>query len=464
MYNHTKQPRLNSATSKSLLKLVKSPESCTQATDGPLEVMQTVEIGSQGVFMGSMLHQVRNSQLVILILNLTQGLDEYLSTHTKKKEYLHSQQLTNRQIIWKLAAILQAKRFSCAESPRFRVMVVATHRDALSESELPSRIKCLDTALGSILLPSCTGELICTKDRIPHVLSLTQPQKCDYEALDSIRDAIRYEVTKLGDVEEIPGAFLVFHQELLKCSAHHPDKALRASGLLSYDTCLKIGHRVGMGSEGVKNALLYLHRQNSLVYFRDVLPNCIFTKPQFPFNCIVEVEKFRQGIRELPRFTPRLVTSLEECIITEDILDNHLSKCFIPNLYEAQDAIKLLCHTLTLTPLTTNRVSREDEYLMMSLSPLIPEEEITRHVAPTSETVAPLAVKFTNDCVPLGCFSHTVASLLSKYRWSLYRDDAKASPKCLTQSVVSFYDGISQLQIVLMFVLDKHSNSTQGKK
>ena len=105
---------------------------------------------------------------------------------------------------------------------------------------------------------------------------------------------------------------------------------------------------------------------------------------------------------------------------------------------------------VTLVPLTTNRVSREDEYLMMSLSPLIPEEEITRHVAPSSETVAPLAVKFTNDCVPLGCFSHTVASLLSKYRWSLYRDDAKASPKCLTQSVVSFYDGISQLQIVLM--------------
>ena len=176
----------------------------------------------------------------------------------------------------------------------------------------------------------------------------------------------------------------------------------------------------------------------------------IFTKPQFPFYCIVEVAKFRQEIRQLPRFTPRLITSLEECIITEDILDSHLSKCFIRNLYEAQDAIKLMCHTLTLAPLTTNRVSREDEYLMMSLSPLIPEEEITQYAAPASETVAPLAVKFTNDCVPLGCFSHTVASLLSKYHWSLYRDDAKASPKCLTQKVVSFYDEISQLQIVFV--------------
>ena len=84
--HHTKQPRLNSATSKSLLKLVKSPESSSQATDGALEVMQMVEIGSQGVFMGSMLHQVRNSQLVILVLDLTQGVDEYPSTHTKKKE------------------------------------------------------------------------------------------------------------------------------------------------------------------------------------------------------------------------------------------------------------------------------------------------------------------------------------------------------------------------------------------
>ena len=160
-----------------------------------------------------------------------------------------------------------------------------------------------------------------------------------------------------------------------------------------------------------------------------------------------EIAKFRQGIHNLERFTPKLIVSLKECINTEEFLESHISKCFVPKLYEAGDAIKLLCHSLTLAPLTANKMRNNDEYLMLGLSPLIPAEEITPCVTPSY--VAPLAVKFTNNCVPLGCFSHTVASLLSKYLWSFYRDD-NGSIKCLAPNVVFFYDKISRLQIVLV--------------
>ena len=50
--------------------------------------------------------------------------------------------------------------------------------------------------------------------------------------------------------------------------------------------------------------------------------------------------------------TKKLISSLRDGIITEEILSHqHLSKCFIPNLYEPHHAIDLLCHTLTLAPL-----------------------------------------------------------------------------------------------------------------
>ena len=51
--------------------------------------------------------------------------------------------------------------------------------------------------------------------------------------------------------------------------------------------------------------------------------------------------------------TKKLISSLRDGIITEEILSHqHLSKCFIPNLYEPHHVIDLLCHTLTLAPLS----------------------------------------------------------------------------------------------------------------
>ena len=216
---------------------------------------------------------------MVLVLNLTQGLDEYPSPHTKENQ---PSQLTSRQIIQKLAATLQARRFWTTKS--FRVIVVATHCDSLSESELSTRIESFDTALRDILLPSCTRELICTKERIPFILNLQQPQKSDFETLNSIRSDEVKKMRNREDVEEIPASFLVFLQELFECSAHYPDEAVRERGCLSYDTCLEVGCRLGMGSDSVKAALLYLHRQSHLAYFHNVLPNCVFTKPQFPLN------------------------------------------------------------------------------------------------------------------------------------------------------------------------------------
>ena len=444
-----KQPQLNSTTSKSLVKLVKSPKSGCQSTNGALEVVRMIETGERTHFMGVILDQVHNSHLVILTLSLMHDLDEHpLTTNDNNKVDVHSPLLTSRQMVQRLVAALQARRFSRTKRASFRVMVVATHRDALPESQLTSRIKSFDSALRSILLPSCANELICTKERIPFILSLKKPDKSDFEALGLIRE----EITKLrlgNIVEEIRGSFLIFHQELLECSSQHPVEAIRASGILSLDTCLELGVRLGMGTNDIEAALLFLHQQKSLLYFPELIPQCIFMKPQFPFKVITEIAEFRRSVHNLVCFTPRLISSLEECVITEDILQSHLSHCFVPGLYWAQDAIKLMCHTQSLAQLTTDRVSDNKEYLMLSLSPLLPAKDAAQFVSPPSKLVAPLAVKFTNDCVPLGCFSYTIACLLSKYHWNLHRDE-KGSPQCLTQNVVSFYDEIVQLQVVLV--------------
>ena len=87
---------------------------------------------------------------------------------------------------------------------------------------------------------------------------------------------------------------------------------------------------------------------------------------------------------------------------------------------------------------------------MMSLVPAIPDKDLSKHIPKSSEIeIAPLLVKFTNDCVPLSCFSSTISCLLSMYDWRLCRSE-DGSPDCLAHNVVSLYSPNLPVQIVLL--------------
>ena len=161
----------------------------------------------------------------------------------------------------------------------------------------------------------------------------------------------------------------------------------------------------------------------------------------------------------------KLASSPKDGIITEEILSRQeLTQCFIPGLFEPCNAIDLLCHTLTLAPLSREVQSTPDsshpatstppppikrekrEYLMMCLQKPIPDKDLPQHLPPPSE-IAPLVVQFTKNCVPLSCFSRTISCLLAMYDWKLSRDD-RGSPKCLAHNVVSLYKPRTPGQIV----------------
>ena len=119
--------------------------------------------------------------------------------------------------------------------------------------------------------------------------------------------------------------------------------------------------------------------------------------------------------------------------------DDQLSPHFKRDVYEVTDAIKLFCHTFTLALLEpdTNEGPidvKDREYLMMSLKPPIPNEKLYVYI-PKSYDTFPLVVKFSNGCVPFGCFSSTISCLLSKYGWEVIRKGS--SSKCLASNIAS---------------------------
>ena len=396
-------------------------------------------------------------------MNLLYDVDDHSSIHYHEegKEYKRAlqSQYSNRQIIQKLAATLQAKRFSLKAGQCFRLISVATHRDCVPESELSARVKAYHQALKSILLPANDDELIFySQDEIPFVLNLKKPDNTDIDKLNLIQQKVRE--SGVGEVVKTPGAFLIFEQELTEYAT------TEGRGIVSLEECLEVGAKLKMGAELVMSALIFYHRQFTFLYFHNVLPNLVFIKPQVPLDCINAIVQFNYKVQDMKGVTEKLICSLRDGIITEEILSHqHLSKCFIPNLYEPHHAIDLLCHTLTLASLShepqsktgnnpniqtkpTRPVKREKrEYLMMSLRQAIPGKDISQYI-PALSDIAPLVIQFTKNCVPLSCFSRTISCLLAMYDWKLSRAD-DGSPECLAHNIVSLYDSQLPVQIIL---------------
>ena len=83
----------------------------------------------------------------------------------------------------------------------------------------------------------------------------------------------------------------------------------------------------------------------------------------------------------------------------------------------------------------------------MCLNPAIPEKELHRYIPESSDTV-PLVVKFSNGCVPLGCFGSTISCLLSQYGWKILKE--KGLPKCLAHNIASLHDPHLRINVFLV--------------
>ena len=437
-----------SPTSQKMVRLVK--EANTSKKEMVLELIHMIDTGGQPEFMERMPCLIHNANLAILVVNLLYRLDERPPVHFHVKGVAYKRkmpsQYTTRQMIKKLAATLQAKRSSHKKDGLFQILVVATHRDCVKE-DLKARVDALNRELRDSLLPTYKDKLITySKRQIAFVLNLKDPDDDDKKALELIRSNVSDKAHALGKVIDIPGSFFMYEQDLLKYAAKE------GRGVLSLNECLDVGARLKMENEVVQAALVFFHRNNTFLYFREVLPNLVFVRPQVPLDFVNAVVLFSYKISDgcTHGILADIADSLENGIITEEMLScDEFSACFVPGLYGPRQAIELSCHTFTLAPLSCKKWSEpstkspqpiavvdgeKDEYLMMCLLSAIPDEKLSQYI-PFSVDMVPLVVKFIDDCVPLGCFSSIISCLLSFYNWDILRNDDDDSPECLAHNI-----------------------------
>ena len=451
-----------SPTSHEMVRLVKAAN--TSKKEMVLELIHMIDTRGQPELMERMPCLIHNANLVILVVNLLYGLDEHppVRFHVKGVAYKREMpsQYSTRQMIKKLAATLQAKRSSHEKGSLFQILVVATHRDCV-KVDLKARVDALNRVLRDSLLPTYRDELITySKHQLAFVVNLKDPDDDDKMALEMIRSRVSDKAYALGKVIDIPGSFFMYEQDLLKYAAK------KERGVLSLEECLDIGAGLKMEGEVVQAALVFFHRNNTFLYFREVLPNLVFVRPQVALDFVNAVVLFSYKVRggEIGGLSFKTKKSLKYGIITEEMLScdemqsNVFPTSFVPGLYELRQAIKLSCHTFTLAPLSHKKWSepstkspqpitvpdgKKDEYLMMCLLPPIPDEELCKYI-PFSLS---LVVKFTDDCVPLGCFGSIISCLLSN-NWKVCEKDNL--PECLYHNIASLFCPTIHRKIVLV--------------
>ena len=406
-----------------------------------LNLVHIIDTGGQPELMELIPSLLHNSNLTILVLNLAEGLDVNpeiaFYEEGKATKRPNPSSLTNRQIIQRLARTMQAKITSQAGGKHSKIIVIGTHRDCVKKEELPAILAVINKALKEIFSSSLQDMLIVNinLDEIVFPVNSIEPDTDDIKSFDIIRQRIS-ECTAEDDDINTPISFFMFQHDVMELTQQLQRE------VLSRKKCFEIGRTLQMSEEVVQAALIYFHQRTIFMYFQHVLPNVVFVNPQNPLNIYKAIVFFSYQVKSgsIRGLQAKVLKLLEKACISESLLqEERFAKCFHRNIYEPRDAIKLFRYLYSISPLSEEEQqpanSRklpsacptvasqgqeeevEREYLMMSLLPDIPNNEIEK-ILPPSSYVSPLVIQFTGDCVPIGCFGNMIACAISEYRWS----------------------------------------------
>ena len=467
-------------SSKAMKGLVRKAKSSKEAL--VLELLHMIDTGGQPEFMEVMPCLIHNSDLTILVLDVTKSLDAYptLTFHddgTSFKKPIVSPR-TIRQIIQQLARTMQAKRGKKKGVKSSKFLVIGTHKDCVDKGKLSEVLSALNEELKAIFLPAMEEELIVFGEgKIVCAVNLLNPDRDDEKAFDSIRDSIVS--AGIGIEIDTPLCLFMFEQDAIKYAEEQKGKG-RPVLLLSLEECLQVGARLKMGREMVQAALIYFHRHNVFLYFRQILPNLVFLDPQVPLDFVNAIVRFSYKAKSgaIGSLTAQQIRFCSEGILTEELLQHEcLSTSFIPDLYEPRHALNLFQHIFTVAPLSEDSSAATDsrqpltaritepakktatapgkvpqvgktEYLMMCLLPDKALNEICKCL-PSSPQISPLLVRFSNDCAPNGSFSNTVSCLISSFKWKIAHTRQQKA-ECLAHNIVTLRPQITPVKVTLV--------------
>ncbi len=204
-----------------------------------------------------------------------------------------------------------------------------------------------------------------------------------------------------------------------------------------------IGKKRNMNEEETKHALSYFHDLNICLYYPEILPQIVFTSPQYLFDNISEIVSFALG--ECQK-TISVDLKTRNMLIKHGIFTKHLLAQlrieFLEGLFSADDFLKLMHHLLIITPLVDDAMP--GTYFMPCLLESPPDDDPINNLENLdNQCIEPLLLTWKNT-VPNGLFIFLTSWLIHSSRLKLntkhkqYRSKITLDCKHLACQIIIF--------------------------
>ena len=229
-----------------------------------------LDSGGQPQFLDVLPLLFRNESLHIVVIRLTEGLDDKpkVRFYDKGKDvYTLPDHLTlsNREFIERACQMAEAQATSGKSVPK--VMVVGTHKDKLGINR-KSKLKAINKELTKVHQKYSRVLIRKSSDEVIFAVNAMAPDgKERQQYTEELQKCILEAVKETGDVIDVPLKWLAFHLDLDK-----------TGGIVRKSECYRRGEILGMGRSEVENALKFFDKVSLLLYHPDDVPDLVFTK------------------------------------------------------------------------------------------------------------------------------------------------------------------------------------------
>ena len=384
----------NSEAMRSIKEQLPKVKPSTELFD--VDWMYLLDSGGQPQFLDVLPLLFRNESLHIVVIRLTEGLDDKpkVRFYDKGKDvYTLPDHLTlsNREFIERACQMAEAQATSGKSVPK--VMVVGTHKDKLGINrkskliEINKELTKVHQKYSRVLIRKSSDEVIFA------VNAMAPDGEERQQYTEELQKCILEAAKETGDVIDVPLKWLAFHLDLDK-----------TGGIVRKSECYRRGEILGMGRSEVENALKFFDKVSLLLYHPDDVPDLVFTK-MYPL-----ISRLSRLIKASFITPGGCVTAPYDRLRRKGLFNKSFLSTIFEDLYESgeefsdDDFLKLLeCRKIAV------HIGDDDYFLPSALSLEPPSND------PSFElSCVPLAFTWGGRILPHGFFLTLVVVLLRR--------------------------------------------------
>ena len=212
----------------------------------------------------------------------------------------------------------------------------------------------------------------------------------------SIRERMVSYMSEIGFTIPIPVSWYMFEIRVKE------EASQEEHGMLSLESCCNIGDKFEIKRDDLLKAITYLHSMALFLYFPVVLPNVIFTNPQYLLDMLSSlirvsfVDLITEILPEGQSISPDTQRLFRENGIFEESLVDKLCLPFVSSLFMKSEFLELLQYLCIIASVdSTDSIKR---YFMPVVLP--PCQAAEDDISIFTTTCDPLIITFESEIVP----------------------------------------------------------------